>query len=76
MEDSSSGRDGAPPVGASDAKGKSRRDFREAPRWPMPSRITAFAVSGMTRPDAVVCSASTALTTIRSSSGLMETDTC
>ena len=27
MDDSSSGRDGAPPVGASDGKGKSRRDF-------------------------------------------------
>ncbi|MFC5043015.1 hypothetical protein [Ornithinimicrobium kibberense] len=32
-------------------------------------------MSGMTRPEAVVCSASTALTTMRSSSGLMETDT-
>src|SRR5690606_8987880 len=32
-------------------------------------------VSGMTRPEAVVCSASTCLMTMRSSSGLMETDT-
>jgi hypothetical protein len=30
----------------------------------------------MTSPEAVVCSASRAFTTIRSSSGLMETDTC
>ena len=29
----------------------------------------------MTRPEAVVCSASSGLTTMRSSSGLMETDT-
>jgi len=35
----------------------------------------SFAVSGMTRPDAVVCSASRLLMTMRSSSGLMETDT-
>src|SRR5450631_2587367 len=35
----------------------------------------SLAVSGITRPDAVVCSASTDLTRMRSSSGLMETDT-
>src|SRR6185312_10832289 len=57
-------------------------------RWPLssirpgptertsPSWGFSLAVSGMTRPEAVVCSASRALTTIRSSSGLMETDTC
>src|SRR5450631_708951 len=36
----------------------------------------SLAVSGITRPDAVVCSASLDLTTMRSSRGLMETDTC
>src|SRR5829696_3110823 len=40
-----------------------------------PSCGFSLAVSGMTRPDAVVCSASRDLTTMRSSSGLMETDT-
>src|SRR3954452_12195691 len=40
-----------------------------------PSWGFSLAVSGMTRPEAVVCSASIALTTIRSSSGLMLTDT-
>src|SRR6185312_14566249 len=35
----------------------------------------SFAVSGMTSPEAVVCSASTCLMTMRSSSGLMETAT-
>src|SRR5664279_810047 len=40
-----------------------------------PSWGFSLAVSGMTRPDAVVCSASTCLMTMRSSSGLMETDT-
>ena len=44
---------------------------RTSPSWGF-----SFAVSGMTRPEAVVCSASSGLTTIRSSSGLMETDTC
>src|SRR6478609_11589348 len=43
---------------------------RTSPSWGF-----SLAVSGMTRPDAVVCSASTDLTTMRSSSGLMETDT-
>src|SRR5690606_5214147 len=41
-----------------------------------PSCGFSLAVSGMTRPDAVTCSASTCLMTMRSSSGLMETDTC
>src|SRR6478735_4934669 len=40
-----------------------------------PSCGFSLAVSGMTRPDAVVCSASRDLTTMRSSSGLMATDT-
>src|SRR5690554_693845 len=40
-----------------------------------PSWGFSFAVSGMTRPDAVVCSASRGLTTMRSSRGLMLTDT-
>src|ERR1700712_471560 len=40
-----------------------------------PSCGFSLAVSGMTRPDAVVVSASTCLITMRSSSGLMETDT-
>src|SRR3954469_13355114 len=40
-----------------------------------PSWGFSFAVSGMTRPDAVTCSASSCLMTMRSSSGLMETDT-
>src|SRR6478735_4267197 len=40
-----------------------------------PSWGFSLAVSGMTSPDAVVCSASTWLITMRSSSGLMETDT-
>src|SRR5690625_4974675 len=43
---------------------------RTSPSWGF-----SLAVSGITKPDAVVCSASTVLTTIRSSSGLMETDT-
>jgi hypothetical protein len=43
---------------------------RTSPSWGF-----SFAVSGMTRPDAVVCSASRLLMTMRSSSGLMETDT-
>src|SRR6478672_9721374 len=43
---------------------------RTSPSWGF-----SLAVSGMTRPDAVVCSASRDLTTMRSSSGLMETDT-
>ena len=43
---------------------------RTSPSWGF-----SFAVSGMTRPDAVVCSASSVRTTTRSSSGLMETDT-
>src|SRR6476620_7334577 len=43
---------------------------RTSPSWGF-----SLAVYGMTRPDAVVCSASTDLTTMRSSSGLMETDT-
>src|ERR671921_1314339 len=43
---------------------------RTSPSWGF-----SFAVSGMTRPEAVVCSASTALTTMRSSSGVMLTDT-
>src|SRR5919106_1896025 len=47
--------------------------------WPTartsPSWGFSLAVSGMTRPEAVVVSASRALTTIRSSSGLMGTDT-
>src|SRR3954451_22936855 len=63
-------------------------DTSSGTRWPLssirpgptdrtsPSWGFSFAVSGMTSPDAVVCSASRALTTIRSSSGLMETDTC
>src|SRR5699024_6496961 len=41
-----------------------------------PSCGFSLAVSGITSPDAVVCSASTVLMTIRSSSGLMVTDTC
>src|ERR1700759_4952838 len=40
-----------------------------------PSCGFSLAVSGMTRPDAVVSSASSGLTTIRSSRGLMLTDT-
>src|SRR6476659_2252445 len=40
-----------------------------------PSCGFSLAVSGMTRPDAVVCSASRDWTTMRSSSGLMATDT-
>src|SRR5664279_3748526 len=44
---------------------------RTSPSWGF-----SLAVSGMTRPDAVVCSASLDLTTMRSSRGLMETDTC
>src|SRR5215213_29641 len=40
-----------------------------------PSCGFSLAVSGMTRPEAVVCSASRVLTRIRSSSGLMLTDT-
>src|ERR671921_2490730 len=43
---------------------------RTSPSWGF-----SLAVSGMTRPEAVVCSASMALTTIRSSRGLMLTDT-
>src|SRR3954468_3793012 len=43
---------------------------RTSPSWGF-----SLAVSGMTRPDAVVCSASRDLTTMRSSSGLMSTDT-
>src|SRR5664279_2953472 len=42
----------------------------------LPSWGFSLAVSGMTRPEAVVCSASSGLTTIRSSRGLMLTDTC
>src|SRR6266704_606444 len=41
---------------------------RTSPSWGF-----SLAVSGMTRPDAVVCSASSGLTTIRSSSGLITT---
>src|SRR6478735_5866740 len=44
--------------------------LRTSPSWGF-----SFAVSGMTRPDAVVCSASRGLTTMRSSRGLMLTDT-
>ena len=40
-----------------------------------PSWGFSLAVSGMTRPEAVVCSASRVLTRIRSSRGLMLTDT-
>src|SRR5690606_23011559 len=40
-----------------------------------PSWGFSFSVSGMTRPLAVGCSASTCLMTMRSSSGLMDTDT-
>src|SRR3954447_1945115 len=40
-----------------------------------PSWGFSLAVSGMTRPEAVVCSASIGCTTIRSSRGLMLTDT-
>src|SRR5659263_671482 len=43
---------------------------RSSPSWGF-----SFTVAGMTRPDAVVCSASSVRTTTRSSSGLMETDT-
>src|ERR1700754_1650683 len=43
--------------------------------WTSPSWGFSLAVSGMTRPDAVVSSASSGLTTIRSSRGLMLTDT-
>ena len=39
----------------------------------VPSCGFSLAVSGMTRPDAVVVSASLAWTTMRSSSGLIET---
>src|SRR3989440_12177329 len=41
---------------------------RTSPSWGF-----SFAVSGITRPDAVVCSASSGRTTIRSSSGLITT---
>src|SRR5918993_3118248 len=41
----------------------------------LPSCGFSLAVSGMTRPDAVVCSASSGSTRIRSSSGLIVTDT-
>src|SRR6185437_10408879 len=41
---------------------------RTSPSWGF-----SLAVSGITRPDAVVCSASSGLTTIRSSSGLITT---
>src|SRR6478609_815699 len=44
--------------------------LRTSPSWGF-----SFAVSGMTRPEAVVCSASRGLTTMRSSRGLMLTDT-
>src|ERR1035437_2912184 len=44
---------------------------RTSPSWGF-----SLAVSGITRPDAVVGSASLDLTTMRSSRGLMETDTC
>src|ERR1019366_9215372 len=44
---------------------------RTSPSWGF-----SLAVSGITRPEAVVCSASLDLTTMRSSRGLMETDTC
>src|SRR5215207_5440398 len=40
-----------------------------------PSWGFSLAVSGMTRPEAVVCSASSVWTTMRSSRGLMLTDT-
>src|SRR6187431_3521553 len=40
-----------------------------------PSWGFSLAVSGITRPDAVVCSASADLTTTLSSRGLIETDT-
>src|SRR5690625_7351475 len=40
-----------------------------------PSCGRSCAVSGITSPDAVVCSASRGRKTMRSSSGLMETDT-
>src|SRR4029079_11778541 len=43
---------------------------RTSPSWGF-----SLAVSGITRPEAVVCSASLDLTTMRSSSGLMDTDT-
>src|SRR5690349_21465818 len=43
---------------------------RTSPSWGF-----SLAVSGMTRPEAVVCSASSGLTTRRSSRGLMLTDT-
>src|SRR4051794_41434045 len=43
--------------------------------WTSPAWGFSLAVSGMTRPKAVVCSASSGLTTIRSSRGLMLTDT-
>jgi len=43
---------------------------RTSPSWGF-----SLALSGMTRPEAVVVSASSVLTTIRSSRGLMETDT-
>src|SRR4051794_13673194 len=43
---------------------------RTSPSWGF-----SLAVSGMTRPEAVVCSASSGWTTIRSSRGLMLTDT-
>src|SRR6185312_7632618 len=43
--------------------------------WTSPSWGFSLAVSGMTRPEAVVCSASSGLTTMRSSRGLMLTDT-
>jgi len=41
----------------------------------LPSWGFSFAVSGMTRPEAVICSASSGWTRIRSSSGLMVTAT-
>src|SRR5665811_2508220 len=44
---------------------------RTSPSWGF-----SLAVSGITRPEAVVCSASLDFTTMRSSRGLMETDTC
>src|SRR5918995_2915302 len=43
---------------------------RTSPSWGF-----SLAVSGMTRPEAVVCSASSGFTTMRSSRGLMLTDT-
>src|SRR3982751_2807078 len=43
--------------------------------WTSPSWGFSLAVSGMTSPEAVVSSASSGLTTIRSSRGLMLTDT-